>query len=388
MAHGTLHGVKHGVVHGDKHNQLVLGSNSNTTLSVALTDNADPVMSQSAVIYSCVVTNTGANSATAITCTIVLDASLTFVSANGTGWSIGNVGNTITATLGTLAAGTPANTITVNATTGNSTLTASNTGDASASNAPAATQSVQTTSVLLVSKDATSGIRCPASGTEWTNLMTLAGLVSGNPGSLWLMQEASGSLADSIGSVTLSQLGTGHLYAQSVTGWSRKAATCVDGTANQRWGNSTTAPDPSLTSVLYLAWIRMPASSAPAATRDIMGGPNNLEVKLTTTPRLQAVDTTNTGTAVNSPVGATRPVLLKLDRTNSACTMYTDQEKVTVTYAAGVSAGALVHFGGQSTGAADVGYLYGCEFSGSNAEISDANVKTLLQTAGWTIPWT
>jgi len=31
--------------------------------------------------------------------------------------------------------------------------------------------------------------------------------------------------------------------------------------------------------------------------------------------------------------------------------------------------------------------VYGCMWSGSNSEMSDSTMKTILQTMGWTIPW-
>src|SRR5678815_1520650 len=73
-----------------------------------------------------------------------------------------------------------------------------------------------------VTRDSTSSIYAPANATEWTALMAAAPLATGNPASTWICQEASGSLLDSIATVHMTQQGAGHLYQQSVPGWTRK----------------------------------------------------------------------------------------------------------------------------------------------------------------------
>lgn len=71
--------------------------------------------------------------------------------------------------------------------------------------------------------DATSGKGVPANEPEWEALIAAAGIVgatSGVPVSLWLLQEAAGPFADSIGSAPLTQAGT-WTNQDPVTGWSR-----------------------------------------------------------------------------------------------------------------------------------------------------------------------
>ena len=63
------------------------------------------------------------------------------------------------------------------------------------------------------------------------------------PDYLWLCQEGSGSLSSAIGSLTLTKNATGHLYEQTVTGWSRKFLGTDGSTAGQSWRTSSAVLD-------------------------------------------------------------------------------------------------------------------------------------------------
>jgi hypothetical protein len=363
---------------------------ASTTMTVALTDSADPVITAVNFAYALVVTNTGSISATTVSAVVVLDASLAFVSGIGTGWVVNAVGQTVTCTRAALAVGV-APTVTITVTSGGSAVTASTTGDAVASNAPAATQSVQTTVVKLVAKDATSGIRVPASLTQWQDFnayhvaIGTANYPNVTPTCLWLCQESSGNLTDVIGGVTLTQTGAGHLYNQAVTGWSRLAVQTVDGTAGQKWINSTIAPNPNLVSTSWFAVIGFPAA-APVAARDLMANSGTLDCRLSTGGKVAIINSgTATGTA--NPLAGVHLVEVKHDLTNSTFVAYSDQEKLVGTYVA-VASNPMFVFGGQTTAASGSAYLYVAEFSGAAAELTDAQYKARQIALGWSPPWT
>lgn len=239
--------------------------------------------------------------------------------------------------------------------------------------------------IVGVTRDAASGWYFPASAGEWTIFMAAAGLATGNPSSGHLCQEPSGNLADSIGSVTLTQSGAGHLYQQTVAGFTRKAVTTVDGTANQKWINSTVAPNPNTTSTGYLAAIRMPAAN-PAAARDLLANGGTLDLRMAATGKINAVNGATTA-GTGSPVGTVQLVYLQRDITNSLFTCYTLQEKIVGTFGAVVSNPMFV-LGGQTTVAADAGYLADYLFAGAAAEQTSGQVKTLFQTlTGLAVPW-
>lgn len=360
-----------------------------TTLTVALTDATDPVITAVNFAYSHIVTNTGSADAENVSAPVVLDASLTFVSGSGTGWAVSHSAGTVTCTRATLAAGA-APTITITVTTGGSALTASSNANASADNASAATQSTQTTVVKLVAKDATSGIRVPNSSTQWSdfNAYHVANGTSNfpnvSPASLWLLQEASGNPADSIGSVTLTSTFTS--YQQAVTGWTRLAIVGSDGGASALL-NITTAPNPGTTSVMMMAIVSIPAT--PGAQRGIMaqGSTTITAVRHNTTAKLRYVAGAQSD-LTNSSSSSVRPVLLKIDLTGAATLVYTDQEKKTGTHQ--TPSGSKTSFGNPGSGvlSSAAGFLYACQFTGSSAELSDAQVKALLVALGHSIPWT
>jgi uncharacterized repeat protein (TIGR01451 family) len=73
-----------------------------------LVDSADPTPAGNNFTYTLSVTNTGAGTVNSLSCAVTLDASLTYVSSSGTGWSISVVGQVVTATKSSQAAGAAA----------------------------------------------------------------------------------------------------------------------------------------------------------------------------------------------------------------------------------------------------------------------------------------
>lgn len=200
------------------------------------------------------------------------------------------------------------------------------------------------------------------------------------------MQEASGSLTDSIGSLALPATGTVS-YQQAVAGWTRKAVTTADNVAGS-WGvGAGSGPNPGAQSVAYLAYV---GYTTPAAERGLMylsgAASHLLETNITSVGLLRQYVNTGAFNSVNSHGGGTvHPLLVVFDRTGSRAMMYTDLEKRASTYSASVTDGPKA-FGSSAPPAAQ--FLYGAWWAGASAEFTDAQAKALLQTLGWTIPWT
>jgi hypothetical protein len=232
--------------------------------------------------------------------------------------------------------------------------------------------------------DATSGKYVPSTAAQFTALGISA------PVSIHLCQEASGSLADSVGSLTLAATNAPS-YQQAVTGWTRRAVGFTAGTANQRFSaGAGVGPNPSTTSVMWLVYAAV--IGAQGGNRDMFGpnitGSNACKVQSTTTPRVRNLINGVTGTGTSDPTATgLQPMVLKYDRTGGAATLYTGQEKIAGTYSAGVTDGTAKGLG--SSGGTVFGGLiaYSAVWSGANAEINDAQAKALLQALGWTIPW-
>lgn len=234
-------------------------------------------------------------------------------------------------------------------------------------------------SIAGVSIDAASGKCVPASAAEWTTFLAAIGLGIGAPANLYLCQEANGNLADSIGTGVLTATNA-PLYQQAVAGWSRGYAGFTDGTT-QKFIGTVGQPVLSATSSLFIGYVYL--ASAPAATRLIaaMGTASfGAAARFLATQNVQAVSGANTVNAANNYGASVRPIVMKYDRTNSLAVVYTDQEKIAVTYAAGTTAG--LYLGGQTTAPAG-GFLWAAQFTGADAELTDAQVRSLLQGLAW-----
>lgn len=239
-----------------------------------------------------------------------------------------------------------------------------------------------------VSRDASSSVYVPANGSEWTTLMNVAGVATGNPSTTYLCQEASGNLADSIGTFTLAASGTGLLYQQTISGWTRKAVgTTTAGTgvfANADAG----LPNIATNSILLMMYVQ---PTTIATRRDIIGfgaaATKCVAQNEVTTGFARALCNSNIGGpgAVNMG-GSVHPWVLQANRTASTCTLYTDVEKITPAFSAAI-AGQSITVGTFIAGCATARYLYGACWFNSAAEMTSGQVKAVLQTLGWTIPW-
>lgn len=238
-----------------------------------------------------------------------------------------------------------------------------------------------------IDRDATSNIYVPADAGQWTQFRTAAGLAMANPDSLWLCQEAAGNLADSIGALPLTAVGA-PVYQQAVAGWTRKGvAASADGVADRFHLATGVGPSPATTSQLWLALMLMPATPV-GATRFHMGlnvasGTNSVRHGHLVTsglPRVQVSGVTADG--ANSISTEFHACAIKYDRTNNVANAYTLDEKIVGTYSAAINDGAK---GFCNASLAKV--VYACMWSGANAEVSDANLKALLQAMGFAPAW-
>lgn len=354
-----------------------------TTMSVAITDSADPVITGAdAYSYSVTLTNSGSSPATSVSVATTLDASLSYVSCSGTGWACSQSAGVVTATRASAAIGAqPA--ITINVTTGTSAVAASSSVVASAANASNATAS-QGTTVQLVSKDATAGIYFPATSTEWSNFIARKGLAMSTPDALWLCQDASGNLADAIGSFTLTAGGTGLAYQQTVTGYSRKAITFTDGSTGNFITSSASLPNLSTQSMLTMMVVKV--TTTPTVARQLLlqggaGTTNALGVAATTGVLTATAGSTASG-ASNLNSGSVDVVSMETNRTATTVTATTRAQALGPTWNGSVAGQRVVIAGGSTPAMA---MLYVANWHASKGEATDANLKALEQAMGFTI---
>lgn len=238
-----------------------------------------------------------------------------------------------------------------------------------------------------VTQDATSGIYCPASVVEWNIALAAAGIGSGGPASLWLCQEAAGNLADSVGANTLTAAGA-PAYQQGVAGWARKATVFTVDTAAQRFSAVIAGLAPATHSTLWLSYMAM--SVTPAATRRVLsigdGGTAGYVEHQITTGNLALHVGSNVAISAATYSGTNvHPVVAKHNVTASAQALYTDIEKLVPTFS-GLT-GTVQGIGATTGSATGQVTLYMAVFADAAAELSDVQIKTLLQKLGWTIPW-
>ncbi len=235
-----------------------------------------------------------------------------------------------------------------------------------------------------VTRDATSNVYMPATLGEWATARSAAGLSVGAVTSIWRLQDTSAGAVDVTGTNNLTAYGTVS-YQNAVTGWSAKAIGMADGAAGAEIASTAASlPDLTTTSALVLTYIALP--SAPAASRTIMGlGAVSYQTRVSTTPAFTFYAGANSAAGASNLSTSVRPHVLRHNITASTAMYCTDQEKVAPALVA--ATGKRIDLGGFDLAAPTVRYVYAAMFTGTAAELSDANVKSLLQVLGWVIPW-
>jgi hypothetical protein len=234
--------------------------------------------------------------------------------------------------------------------------------------------------VAVVTKDATSGWWLPQSAAEWTSLLAGRLTAYSNPTQLWKMQEASGTLADSIGTATLTASGS-VAYQQAVTGWSTKAVVPTAGGANY-WANNTDAGlstgDGPVTLIVLAAITAIPAADRDVALigdgqgHKLMATVNGgVTVEKYAVSGVSATGTTDLGTTV-------RPWVISRDTgiTPTFNKLQSDAETVAPAATRCTSASKQIFFGGVVEVAPAIQYLYAAQFVGVSYD--DTGRATLI----------
>ena len=227
---------------------------------------------------------------------------------------------------------------------------------------------------IVVATDGPDGVFVPATADEFAALTLTA------PNSLFLCDEASGNLADSIGAV-VGTAGVTPTYQNTVTDWTRKFLgfneesterfSIIDGTYN-----------PSTTSQAQLIYAKVETVSV--ASRRLMSFSATALVRFTTGGLVQLVNGANlTAGVYDYRDGDVHPFLLKFDRTGTLTSLWTDKEELTVTWTTSADAATKGIGGGTGTPpASKVGYW--AWWSGSPAE---AVGKATLTALGWSLAY-
>ena len=219
-----------------------------------------------------------------------------------------------------------------------------------------------------VTRDATSHWFVPQDSTEWTALLEGTGIP--NPTNLWQCQESSGNLADSIGTATLTAHNNGGMsYAQSVSGWSRKAVKLSEGYLSN-WSNSSLC-NPKTTKCTALGIV---AVAQPTSQRSIFGmgdtngaladGQGQTFGAFHYTNPVEVWDGTTASSSGHLFAGGVYPWFLAADPVNDFTDVQVGSASSTPTWQTGTSASGAFTIGSSgSHAAATASYLYMAEWN-------------------------
>lgn len=241
------------------------------------------------------------------------------------------------------------------------------------------------------SVDGTSGKGVPLTQADWNAVFSVAGVAAKTVNQCHGLQDASGNPVATVGTNYTAYGGLAYQQAVTGGGWSRL---CIhnDVASAKGFGLAAgTGPNAATQSVLYIVYHQ--CTSAAGATRTVSAGSNagtnDLKLQIVQTTGLLRVRCASVVVdgASDHAVGV-RPYVLVYNRTAGTVKGYSDLEKVTGTYSAAVTDVGGKGFPANATIVGDRGdYLWCAAFAGAAAEWSDADVKAVLQTLGWTIPW-
>lgn len=233
--------------------------------------------------------------------------------------------------------------------------------------------------------DGTSGHGVPNSAAQWQDLITNNALSITPPNGLWLMQAQSGPITPAIGAVMIPGTNTNAgTYRRAVPGWTRFA---IATTANQNtaFGNNTASelPNVSTSSMTILAYYATP--TPPNQTSSIVFGGSGggfAEVGLDSASHFKlSVGSSNATGTVDHGTDVV-PIILKMDVDHSQQVLYVDHEKIIGTYAPLASSRGLLLAAANHT-APEGRWLYMAAWYGAGAELTDAQVSSLLTALGW-----
>lgn len=227
----------------------------------------------------------------------------------------------------------------------------------------------------------------PLTQLDWDAVFLQAGLSTKTVAHSWGFQDASGNIVATVGT---NLAATGLAYQQGVSGWTRTGAAFTDNSTDSALHGAGVGINPATTSCLWLGYVDLTID--PAALRTIFGaGGAAAATELTCrhagghTLNVKVAGVSTNGTA-DPASGGVRPIGLVYNRTAGTVMVFSDQEKLSGTYNAGVTDG-VKGFGATLANTIGMTVLWGAAFAGTNAELTSTQIKAVLQALGWTIPW-
>ncbi len=235
--------------------------------------------------------------------------------------------------------------------------------------------------------DAPSGsnVGIPQTTQEWDDLIAWAGLTIGRPDSLWKCQEASGNLADSFGSTTMTA-STGTLaYLQTVTGWARGGVQCDDNSGTE-WLQFSGV---NLSTTRDAAFFVVDLNTLGSRTLWSMGGTDpgsSTEVRINGSGNIIAFRGGNTATSASTYSGVVC-IMAVCDPTASTFKVYVkpvggSMETLTPTWAAPANSTDTCYVLSGWTATTDATLAWAERWTGANADIDATEAAALFTARG------
>jgi hypothetical protein len=237
---------------------------------------------------------------------------------------------------------------------------------------------------LQVPRDGPLGVFVP------TTLAHFAALDEAPPDYLWLGQDVSGNLAPTIGVTTLTQnaAGTGYLYQQTVSGWTRKFVGLADVSQAGFYANLSFALGESFAVVIYAAVARPASGGSWGFVIAPQRGLLYLSSAGLLTHRNTAVaPATSAFAAPHGDVGTpvtVRPWIFYRNAATDQSGALTNLGLVTTVHDESALSGNLNLIGGLGGGSAPMRFCWGAIYRGANAE---RDWPAYLSKRGWAIPY-
>lgn len=246
--------------------------------------------------------------------------------------------------------------------------------------------------LATVARDATSNIYRPTNLAQWQTVLSVAG-VTGDPFLRWALDQAAGDAPDSIGSLTGARGGTvsNISFQQAIPGWTATGVTLAKGADGTFITTDASLPDTATGDLLVMCNVRFPAAIAAGSPSTVMQlgyvYATRVSCETMNTPTVRAFTPAATLAGAANPSNAITPIAILVDRTNGRATVLTRFEALDVAIG-GAGKGILI--GGdniQTDLSAGCTYWDLVAFQGPAARKSNANIKAIWTTLGWSVAW-
>jgi hypothetical protein len=242
--------------------------------------------------------------------------------------------------------------------------------------------------------DTTMLVGCPVNNTEWAAVFAAAnaqfgvGITSAGADSIFLCQEGSGGLTDSLGNHAMTVAGGGTIsYQQNNVNWTRKEIVLPSGNTGHFENTDSTLPDPATTSWARIAYPYI-TQGASAANLWSLGTSGFATIQRRAgAPTFNPLELFEGGTATDSTTQVTpgtRPTVHVRNKTSSLVDVFVDIDHIQAS--TGTVTGKRTTMGVASTGLGNnlqLGIFYWADFKGADAEFTVAQMRAILKVLNW-----